>query len=97
MKLTDYIDNLLSQEYNEESIRITSVHKAKGLEAENVFVLNEGEVCKAISFDQIQQEKNLSYISLTRAKNNLYLVSENNDESYDDEKVIFENDGEFLF
>ena len=54
-------------------------------------------MCKAISFEQSQQEKNLSYISLTRAKNNLYLVSENNDESYDDEKVMFEDDGEFLF
>lgn len=59
-------------------IKICSVHKAKGLEAENVFVLNEGRICYDFrnSKEQNQQEKNLSYISYTRAKNNLFLVAE---------------------
>ena len=89
-----YISNLLNTGDNKTSksnvftpktkpIRICSVHKAKGLEAENVFVLNEGRVCFDFrnSKEQNQQEKNLSYISYTRAKNNLYLVSEKNTNS----------------
>ena len=89
-----YISNLLNTGHNKTSksnvftpktkpIRICSVHKAKGLEAENVFVLNEGRVCFDFrnSKEQNQQEKNLSYISYTRAKNNLYLVSEKNTNS----------------
>ena len=57
---------------------LSSVHKAKGLEAENVFVLNEGKVCEdeRNSPEQDQQEKNLRYISITRAKNTLYFVKE---------------------
>ena len=89
-----YISNLLNTGDSKTSksnvftvktkpIRICSVHKAKGLEAENVFVLNEGRVCFDFrnSKEQNQQEKNLSYISYTRAKNNLYLVSEKNTNS----------------
>ena len=75
----DWIHKMLSQK-SKESVRLCSVHKAKGLEAPNVFVLNEGKICKDIrnSAEQNQQERNLSYISFTRAKNKLYLVKEPN-------------------
>ena len=55
-----------------------TIHKAKGLEADNVFVLNEAKVTKDFrnSPEQQTQEYNLSYISITRAKNTLYLVKE---------------------
>ena len=75
-KIIDYIDEILSLNPTPDSIRITSVHKAKGLEADNVFVLNKGDICQARGAEQAQQERNLSYISLTRAKNNMYLVFE---------------------
>lgn len=73
-----FVDKILCTEPNDEAIRVTSVHKAKGLEADNVFVLNEGKVCyiPMNSKEQNIQEKNLSYISITRAKENLYLVRE---------------------
>ena len=55
-----------------------SIHKSKGLEENNVFVLHE-----AIPFtklaktpDMLQQERNLSYVAITRAKENLYLVQD---------------------
>jgi superfamily I DNA/RNA helicase len=59
-------------------VRLCSVHKAKGLEAPNVFVLNEAKICKdpRNSWEQNEQEKNLSYISITRGMDNLYLVRE---------------------
>ena len=79
-KLIEYIDEILSTVPSKDAVRITSVHKAKGLEAENVFVLNEGRVCQGAGAEQAQQEKNLSYISLTRAKNKMYLVAEPDNE-----------------
>lgn len=73
-----FVNKILCTEPNDEAIRVTSVHKAKGLEADNVFVLNEGKICyiPMNSKEQNIQEKNLSYISITRAKENLYLVRE---------------------
>ena len=75
---TKYITNLLNTTPSPDCVRICSVHKAKGLEAENVFVLNEGKITYDFrqSKEQNVQEKNLSYISMTRAKNGLYLVKE---------------------
>lgn len=75
---TNYITKLLNTTPSPDCVRICSVHKAKGLEAENVFVLNEGKIAYDFrqSKEQNIQEKNLSYISMTRAKNGLYLVKE---------------------
>lgn len=77
-KFSDFIDKLLNTTPSPDCVRLCSIHKAKGLEATNVFVLNEAK----INFDfrnskeQNVQEKNLSYIATTRAKEGLYLVKE---------------------
>ena len=75
---SNYVSKILNIIPNKDCVRICSVHKAKGLEAENVFVLNEAKVCTDFrnSIEQQEQEKNLSYISITRAKDTLYLVKE---------------------
>jgi superfamily I DNA/RNA helicase len=74
--LIAYIEDIINTTNPTDCVRIMSIHKSKGLEADNVFVLNEAEpfVKLARSKDMIQQEKNLSYVAITRAKNNLYLV-----------------------
>lgn len=73
-----YIDKILNTTPSKDCVRICSVHKAKGLEAPNVFVLNEAKVCNdfRMSPEQREQEVNLAYISVTRAMENLYLVVE---------------------
>ena len=73
-----YIDVLLNTKMPSNCVRVCSVHKAKGLEAPQTFVLNEAKVCtdRRNSWEQNEQEKNLSYISITRAKENLFLVRE---------------------
>lgn len=77
-KFSDFVDKLLNTTPSPDCVRLCSIHKAKGLEATNVFVLNEAK----INFDfrnskeQNVQEKNLSYIATTRAKEGLYLVKE---------------------
>ena len=72
----NHIQTIINTEDPTNCIRIMSIHKSKGLEADNVFVLHEGKpfVNLARSKDMLQQEKNLSYVALTRAKENLYLV-----------------------
>ena len=74
----NFINKLLNTEYASKCVKLCSIHKAKGLEADNVFVLNEAKVTKDFrnSPEQQTQEYNLSYISITRAKNTLYLVKE---------------------
>lgn len=77
-KFSGFVDKLLNTTPSPDCVRLCSIHKAKGLEATNVFVLNEAK----INFDfrnskeQNVQEKNLSYIATTRAKEGLYLVKE---------------------
>ena len=55
----------------------STVHKAKGMEADNVFFLEpEGVPCKfATGGDELQQEYNLIYVAITRAKKALYYVT----------------------
>lgn len=77
-KFSNFIDKLLNTTPSPNCVRLCSIHKAKGLEATNVFVLNEAKInCDfRNSKEQNIQEKNLSYIATTRAKEGLYLVKE---------------------
>lgn len=77
-KFSDFVDKLLNTTPSPDCVRLCSIHKAKGLEATNVFVLNEAKINYDFrnSKEQNVQEKNLSYIATTRAKEGLYLVKE---------------------
>lgn len=77
-KFSNFIDKLLNTTPSPNCVRLCSIHKAKGLEATNVFVLNEAKINYDFrnSKEQNVQEKNLSYIATTRAKEGLYLVKE---------------------
>ena len=77
-KCSNFIDKLLNTTPSPNCVRLCSIHKAKGLEATNVFVLNEAKINYDFrnSKEQNIQEKNLSYIATTRAKEGLYLVKE---------------------
>ena len=77
-KFSNFIDKLLNTIPSPNCVRLCSIHKAKGLEATNVFVLNEAKINYDFrnSKEQNIQEKNLSYIATTRAKEGLYLVKE---------------------
>lgn len=71
------VDGLFSD--TKSTIYLSSVHKAKGLEAENVFILKPKMLPmkrKNMEDWQIQEEKNLHYVAITRSKNNLYYVKE---------------------
>ena len=83
--------NKLFQE-NEESkiVLFSSIHKIKGKETNNVFVLTD-----TLS-ESSQEEKNLCYVAFSRAKSKLYLVKKSSDslsflDRYRDEDIYKED------
>ncbi len=65
--------------YSEEKMILSTIHQAKGLEWENVFVINvaEGAFPSDKSFanpKEIEEERRLFYVATTRAKKRLFLT-----------------------
>lgn len=69
--LQNRIDWLFSDEEEASQILCSSIHKAKGLEAERVWVLQESLYRRGPS----QEEDNCSYVATTRAKQHLTMVT----------------------
>src|ERR671932_1215998 len=58
-------------------VSLSTIHRAKGLESERVFVLEANTLPLSWSGqrpDQAEQERNLLYVALTRAKQDLFLL-----------------------
>ncbi|MEM9227411.1 MAG: 3'-5' exonuclease, partial [Verrucomicrobiota bacterium] len=62
---------------DEETIKLTTIHQAKGLEFPVVFVLGLAEgllpLKRAIEEGDVEEERRLLYVAVTRAKDELYL------------------------
>jgi len=75
--------SLLFQE-SKDSVCCCSIHKSKGLESDNVYILYPHLLPHPIltgSLDwQKQQERNVEYVAKTRAKDKLYFIYKNEDE-----------------
>lgn len=68
----------LSAEPGDESVVLSSIHQSKGLEFHTVFVLwvTEDRFPSArASGDEIEEERRLFYVAVTRAEQELYLTS----------------------
>jgi len=73
--LTRLIESLFADQGN--AIMLSTIHKAKGLEARRVYWLNFDKKIKWARQDwQKQQEENLRYVAATRAKEELVLLPE---------------------
>ncbi|MBU0952740.1 MAG: UvrD-helicase domain-containing protein [Elusimicrobia bacterium] len=63
---------------NSDNVTIMTLHLAKGLEFDTVFVtgLEEGlfPISSSIMEDNLDEERRLCYVGMTRAKNNLFLT-----------------------
>jgi DNA helicase-2/ATP-dependent DNA helicase PcrA len=59
-------------------IKLSTIHKSKGLEAERVFIIHQELIPSkhAIQPWQIEQEKNLEYVAYTRAKTVLGFIND---------------------
>ena len=70
-----YLSNNLKQAFIDryiEGINLLTIHQSKGLEFKAVFIigLNEG----ILPMDDIEEERRLFYVAMTRAKRHLYLL-----------------------
>ena len=72
--LIHYIDTLMNDK--DKEITFSTIHSAKGLEAENIFFINSWLIPTTwASKDwEFQGERNIMYVALTRAKNRTYFV-----------------------
>jgi DNA helicase-2/ATP-dependent DNA helicase PcrA len=75
---TDSADNALATSDEEGRLTLSTVHSAKGLEWHTVFVIwaADGRFPSAYSMesdDELEEERRLMYVAMTRAKRNLYL------------------------
>ena len=67
------------QNQNPNSVALATLHSAKGLEDENVYIIdvNEGVMPykKAVLEPEVEEERRMFYVGMTRAKKNLHLFS----------------------
>jgi DNA helicase-2/ATP-dependent DNA helicase PcrA len=72
--LIDHIEDI----FNDKRAMVTfsSVHRAKGLEADNVFIIKPSSMPSPRAKKQWEQvqEQNIRYVAFTRAKDTLYMV-----------------------
>lgn len=76
--LKGMIESLFSDAVNGEEVRLMTGHKAKGLEADRVFILDWFRCPSKYARQkwQMEQEVNLQYVMITRSKRELYFVLE---------------------
>lgn len=75
--LEKFINDIFSDE-GKEGIQLSTIHRAKGLEADNVFVICPSLLPSrlAVMDWEIEEEKHLQYVMCTRPKNSLNFVTE---------------------
>ena len=88
-ELIEKINNIFSDE-NKQGICLSTVHKAKGLEADNVFILNKhlmnGKYAK-LEWEK-EQERNIEYVAYTRPKQSLHFLYDENSNEKNQSDVI---------
>ncbi len=76
-QLCDEIENLFSD--NCPTVMLSTVHRAKGLEENRVFILNPSQMPMKWGDQklwELRQEMNLKYVALTRSREALYFVED---------------------
>ena len=89
------IDAMFS-DFDNPGVMFSTVHRAKGLEANRIFILYPHLMPfhKAKQDWQIRQEMNLKYVALTRAKEEMIFVHEGSKKSTSDNLFNFEEDSD---
>ena len=84
-ELTKKIEDIFPKNDKGDGIMLSTVHKAKGLEADNVFIACASLMPSKSALDewQVQQERNLMYVAYTRAKKVLGFLNEEETPDFD--------------
>lgn len=83
-EIIEKIDEIFPKRDKKDGISLSTIHKAKGLEANNVFIACESLMpSKSAKKDwEVRQEYNLMYVAYTRAKNTLGFIDEKDFEKF---------------
>lgn len=82
--IDDYLNYIsllttLDENNNWNSVSLMTVHNSKGLEFENVFIIqfNDGDFPheRSLTENNLEEERRLAYVAITRAKTNLFFIS----------------------
>ena len=90
-QLIKKIERLISG--SENAIKLSTIHRAKGLENERVFILDYNKLPMKRDNQkpwEIRQELNLKYVALTRVKHSLFLVNSMKEETETDEGNLYD-------
>ena len=76
-QMTEFIDGLFDDSDVKKCIRLSSIHRSKGLEASKVFLYNPGNIPHPMAKTEEAkiQEMNLKFVATTRAINELVYVT----------------------
>jgi superfamily I DNA/RNA helicase len=78
-ELITKISAIFSDDDSKSGITLSTIHKFKGLEAENVFIIEPQLIPFPYYLDRVgalQQEQNLEYVAITRAINKLEYITD---------------------
>ncbi|MDU5086955.1 MAG: ATP-dependent helicase [Anaerococcus vaginalis] len=84
-----------SKSLSENNLKLSTIHSSKGLEYDTVFVIdlikNEFPIIldEENYFERLEEERRIFYVAITRAKNNLHLLSLKNRNNKKVESSIF--------
>ena len=89
LKTSDELIEKISSMFSDKKINgisLSTIHKAKGLEANNVYIVCPSLIpCKSATLDwELEQERNLQYVAYTRAKNKLGFIDETDFKNFTD-------------
>ena len=84
-EIIERIEEIFPRRDKKDGISLSTIHKAKGLEADNVYIACESLMpSKSAKKDwEIRQEYNLMYVAYTRAKKTLGFIDEKDFEKFD--------------
>ena len=75
------IDSVKEEQPENDYLTLSTIHSAKGKEWNTVFLigLNEGRFPSSPGMKNLDEERRLFYVAVTRARNNLYLTCAEDD------------------
>ena len=84
--LSDYIERYeetleeIKKDKRKAGIRVMTMHASKGLEFDTVYIpdCQEGKIpsAKALTVEEVEEERRMFYVAMTRAKKELYLMAD---------------------
>lgn len=89
-EIIEKIDEIFPKRDKKSGIALSTIHKAKGLEAENVYIAcNSLMPSKSAKKDwEFKQEFNLMYVAYTRAKKKLGFIDEDDFKKFDSSNAV---------